>query len=191
MPRFAFPSLAATAAVAALGGCAAQEGGEAPAGAAQVGAREPGRVTRVVDGDTLKVRLADGRRKTVRVLGIDTPETKKPDTPIECGGPQATVSMARLALQGTGYAAKGRDVVLIADPTEDRVDRFGRILAYVEAGGRDLGEQQIASGWAEMYAYRDRRFQRRSRYERAERRARDDRRGVWGACGGDFHSERR
>ncbi len=190
MPRVIVLSLAATAAVAALGGCAAQDGGDATASTAQISAREPARVTRVVDGDTLKVRLADGRRKTVRVLGIDTPETKKPGTPVECGGPQASASMARLALQGTGYAAKGRDVVLIGDPTEDQVDRFGRILAYVEAGGRDLGEQQIASGWAEMYAYRDRRFERRSRYESAERRARDGRRGVWGACGGDFHSSR-
>jgi micrococcal nuclease len=184
------PLLAGLAAAAALGGCAAETGDGPTADAAQIGAREPARVVRVVDGDTLKVRLGDGRRRTVRVLGIDTPETKKPGTPVECGGPQATASMARLALQGSGYAARGREVVLISDPTEDQVDRYGRILAYVEAGGRDLGERQIASGWAEMYAYRDRRFQRRARYERAERAARDQRRGVWGACGGDFHSAR-
>ncbi len=182
------PLLAGLATVVALGGCAAESGGGPTAGASRIGAREPARVVRVVDGDTLKVRLGDGDRRTVRVLGIDTPETKKPNTPVECGGPQASASMARLALQGSGYAAKGRDVVLISDPTDEQVDRYGRILAYVEAGGRDLGEQQVASGWAEMYAYRDRQFQRRSRYERAERRARDQRRGVWGACGGDFHS---
>lgn len=174
----------------ALPGCAGDEASGPTAGAAQVLPREPARVVRVVDGDTLKVRLADGRRKTVRVLGIDTPETKKPDTPVECGGPQASASMARLALEGGGYAAKGRDVMLIADPTGDAEDRFGRVLAYVEADGRDLGERQIAEGWSRVYAFQGRRFQRRSRYERVEAQARRARRGAWAACAGDFHSSR-
>ena len=116
MSRLPVLTLAAVLTGAALGGCAADAGDGPTAGAAQVGPREPARVTRVVDGDTLKVRLADGRRKTVRVLGIDTPETKKPGTPVECGGPQATAAMERLALQGGGYAAKGRDVVLVGRP---------------------------------------------------------------------------
>lgn len=178
-------------AVAALPGCGAS-GGSADGGpvAGVSSAGERARIDRVVDGDTLKVRLADGRRRTVRVLGIDTPETKKPDTPVECGGEQASASMARLALTGSGYAAKGREVVLVADPSGDRVDRFGRILAYVDADGRDLGEQQIADGWAKVYAYRDRRFQRRARYERVAREARAAGRGVHGVCAGDFHSAR-
>lgn len=182
-----------TVAVAAiaLGGCTAQDDGPGPAaGAAQAGSREPARVVRVVDGDTLKVRLADGRRRTVRVLGIDTPETKKPGTPVECGGPQASAGLARLALDGSGYAATGRRVALIADRTGDRVDRFGRILAYVEADGRDLGEQLLADGLAEVYAFRGRRFERRARYEQVEGQARRDRRGSWGACAGNFHSSR-
>lgn len=181
---------AALLAGAGLSGCA-DDGGQGPtAGAAQVSARQTARVDRVVDGDTLKVRLADGNRRTVRVLGIDTPETKKPDTPVECGGPQASANMARLALQGSGYAAKGRDVVLIADPIGDRVDRFDRILAYVEAGGRDLGEQQLAAGFAKVYAFQGRQFQRRARYERVEGQARREQRGTWGACQGNFHSSR-
>lgn len=186
------PSLFASAlvAVAALSGCAERQPDEPVAGAAQAGSGARARVDRVIDGDTLKVRLSDGRRRTVRVLGIDTPETKKPDTPVECGGPQASASMERLALTGSGYGAKGRDIVLISDPTGDQVDRYGRILAYVEAGGRDLGEQMVADGWAKVYAYQGRRFQRRSRYEQAERGARSAGRGVHGACDGNFHSSR-
>ena len=184
------PLLAALVAAAALHGCAAGRSDEPGAGAAQAGSGERARVDRVIDGDTLKVRLRDGRRRTVRVLGIDTPETKRPDTPVECGGPQASAAMARLALSGSGYDAKGREVVLVSDPTGDQVDRFDRVLAYVEAGGRDLGEQQVADGWAKMYAYQGRRFQRRSRYERAEREARSAGRGVHGECDGNFHSSR-
>ncbi|MEA2430668.1 MAG: micrococcal nuclease, partial [Thermoleophilaceae bacterium] len=60
------------------------------------GAAGGARVVRVVDGDTLRVSL-DGRSRSVRLLGIDTPETHRPGTPVECGGPQATAHMELLA----------------------------------------------------------------------------------------------
>ncbi|HEX3562193.1 MAG TPA: thermonuclease family protein, partial [Solirubrobacterales bacterium] len=47
------------------------------------------RVTRVVDGDTISVELPDGDDEYVRYIGIDTPETVKPGTPVQCGGPKA------------------------------------------------------------------------------------------------------
>src|SRR4030088_743749 len=72
-------------------------------------------VTRVVDGDTLRVSLG-GRERYVRLLGIDTPETHRPGTPIECGGPEASASMARLVPPGT-------QVRLATGPTQDAVDR--------------------------------------------------------------------
>ena len=152
--------------------------------AAVAGASGPARVVRVVDGDTLKVRLADGRRKTVRVLQIDTPEVKKPDTPIECGGPQASAAMRHLALDGDG---RGRAVTLVRDPSQDAVDRYGRVLAYVDAGGLDLGESLVAQGWAKVYVFRDP-GARTGAYRRAARQARAARRGVYGRCDGDFHS---
>jgi hypothetical protein len=55
------------------------------------------RILSVIDGDTVKVRLASGKRITVRMIGVDTPETMKPGTPVECGGRQATANMKRLA----------------------------------------------------------------------------------------------
>jgi micrococcal nuclease len=162
-------------AVAALGGRASLG---APDGTAE---RMKGRVVDLVDGDTLKVRTG-GRRETVRLIGIDTPETHRPGTPIECGGPQASAAMA-------GRARVGTRVVLVTDPTQDRRDRYGRLLAYVDRArdGLDLGRAQVRHGFADVYVYEDRAFRRLSSYRAAARRARDAHAGVYGTCGGDFH----
>src|SRR5687768_6838497 len=79
------------------------------------------RVVRVVDGDTIVVRLSSGEEH-VRLIGIDTPETKKPGTPVECFGPEAAARMAALLPAGTAVRLE-RD--------EEARDRFGRLLAYV------------------------------------------------------------
>jgi len=158
--------------------------------AAAAGASGPARVVRVVDGDTLKVRMADGRRKTVRVLQIDTPEVKKPDTPIECGGPQASAAMRRLALDDEG---RGRAVTLVGDPSQDEVDRYGRVLAYVDLGPparRDLGRSLVEQGWAMVYVFQGHPGVRIDAYRRAGKAARAARRGVYQLCDGDFHSSR-
>ena len=78
-------------------------------------------VTHVVDGDTIDVELPDGDEESVRYIGIDTPETVKPDTPVECGGPRAHEVNERLV--------DGRTVTLRFDA--ERRDVYGRLLAYV------------------------------------------------------------
>ena len=113
----------------------------------QARASGPARVERVVDGDTLKVRLQDGRRKTVRVLGIDTPETKKPDTPIECGGPQASAAMRRLALDGRRCAGAGPCRHARAPiPARTRSTATGACSRTWMSGGRDLGQTLVGAG---------------------------------------------
>jgi endonuclease YncB( thermonuclease family) len=139
------------------------------------------RVVAVTDGDTLKVRYRR-RRRDVRIIGIDTPETKRPGVGIECGGPQASAKMARLA-------PTGARITLRTDPTQDTIDRYGRLLAYVGRAGRDLGRAQIAAGWAKTYVYANNPFRRTAAYRRSERKARRLGRGVHGLCGGNFHSE--
>jgi micrococcal nuclease len=77
-------------------------------------------VTHVVDGDTIDVSI-DGEDDTVRYIGIDTPETVKPGTPVQCGGPRAHEVNERLV--------SGRTVRLRFDA--ERRDAYGRLLAYV------------------------------------------------------------
>jgi len=78
-------------------------------------------IVRVIDGDTVLARTDRGE-VTVRLIGIDTPETKKRGTPIECGGREATRVMRR-------FARVGERVTLATDATQDTFDRFGRLLA--------------------------------------------------------------
>jgi micrococcal nuclease len=142
------------------------------------------RILSVVDGDTVKVRLASGKRITVRLIGVDTPETTKPGTPVECGGKQATANMKRLALK----RGRGRGVTLATDPTQDRTDRYGRLLAYARVdSGRDLAQEQIRAGWGMAYVYATP-FERFASYDAAQGVAKGASRGAWGACGGSFHS---
>lgn len=137
-------------------------------------------VIRAVDGDTLNVRvIATGGEIDVRLIGIDTPETHRPGTPIECGGPKASASMHRLA--------DGRRLTLVTDPTQDRFDRYGRLLAYAMRGSIDLNRVQIRRGWAEVYVYNNP-FERVRTYRGTEKDARSRDVGVWGRCSGDFHS---
>ena len=102
---------------AVAGGDGAGSGADGPPGAV--------RVVEVVDGDTIEVRVG-GRDERVRLIGIDTPETKKPNTPVQCYGPEATKFTRSLLPEGTQLHLE-RDVVARDD--------FGRILAYVYIAG--------------------------------------------------------
>jgi endonuclease YncB( thermonuclease family) len=139
-------------------------------------------VVRVVDGDTLKVRLGSGQLRNVRLIGIDTPETKKPGAPVECGGRQATLRMKLLALRN----GRGKRVSLRSDPTQDATDQYGRMLAYVGSAGVDFGRSMVLSGWARTYEPATG-FQRANAYRRAQSAAKAADRGVWRLCAGDVH----
>jgi endonuclease YncB( thermonuclease family) len=78
-------------------------------------------------------------------------------------------------------------VKLIKDFSQDRRDRYGRLLRYVERRHSDVGKRHISRGWAKVYVYGHNPFKRVDQYRRAKRRARSHDRGVWGRCGGDFH----
>ena len=155
------------------------------------------RITSVVDGDTIKVRLTSGGFETVRLIGIDTPETKNPEVPVECGGPEATSNMLSLSFtapedgDGDGLldleGGDGRRVTLRTDPTQDTRDRYGRLLAYVSTlGGNLLQTAQLAAGWAETDVFDGEPFDRVARFRKAQRSARVASRGVWADCGGNF-----
>ena len=128
-------------------------------------------VVRVVDGDTLDIACPDRLRPTtrIRLLGVDTPETVKPDAPVQHFGPEATAYVRRQVL--------GK-VVTIELPEPRTRDRYGRLTAYVILpDGRNLSELIVAEG----YGYADPRFAHplARRFQRAQRQAIKLRRGLW------------
>jgi endonuclease YncB( thermonuclease family) len=154
-----------------------------PTPAAPAATRRQGQITRVIDGDTVEVRLASRRRVTVRLIGIDTPETKRPGVAVECAGRRASAYMQRIAFD----RGHGRRVALVGDPSQDRTDRYGRALAYVDARGTgDLGRRMLTAGWATVYVFQTP-FARLANYEDASAAAEGASAGVWGRCGGNFH----
>ncbi len=127
----------------------------------------------VIDGDTIAVRL-NGARTKVRLIGVDTPETRKPNTPVQCYGKQAGSRMQSLV--------QSRTVHLVADPSQSDKDRYGRLLRYVAApDGRDVGLLLVAGGFAREYTY-DTAYARQDAYRAAQIRAQGGKVGLWGAC---------
>ena len=122
-------------------------------------------VQRVVDGDTLL--LAD--RTRVRLLGIDTPETKKEGTPVEPFGPEAT--------EFTKQFIGGKTVRLEFD--RERFDDYGRVLAFVFVDGVMLNEQLVENGLATAELQYPFRSDYKRRLADAEKFAQSERIGIW------------
>lgn len=103
-------------------------------------------IERVVDGDTIVV-WKDGQDVTVRLLGMDTPETVDPRKPVECWGPEASAEGKKILT--------GQDVRLVPDPSQDIYDKYGRLLAYVYLpSGLLYNEFMIREGFAHEYTYK-------------------------------------
>lgn len=137
--------------------------------------RQPARILRVVDGDTVRVRLTrSGSKRTVRLIGIDTPEVHGST---DCWGPEASKWLKKR------LPARTR-VRLVSDPTQDRKDRYGRLLRYVVKvkGGRDMNRAQVWAGNAKVYVYAGKPFKRTKSYRKAQRQAKKADRGLWGNC---------
>jgi micrococcal nuclease len=131
-------------------------------------------VLEVIDGDT--IRVAYKGEESVRVIGIDTPETVHPSVPDECWGAAASSAAEKMLA--------GKRVRLVFDPTQGRRDTYDRLLAYIEAPGvGDFGLAMIRRGHAAEYTY-DSAYRRQSQYQRAERAAVASEKAMWGQCGG-------
>jgi micrococcal nuclease len=127
-------------------------------------------VVRAVDGDTIEVRLGD-RREDVRYIGVDTPETVKPGTPVQCFGPRASAFDHHLV--------EGRRVRLVFGV--ERRDAYGRLLAYVYLGSRFVNAELVRRGLARTLTIppNDRHA---ALFRRLELHAARAGRGLWGAC---------
>ncbi len=147
--------------------------------ASRVGAPEPdrgrgsvGRVVRVVDGDTIHVEL-DGRREKVRYIGVDTPESVKPGTAVQCFGKRASAFNHRLV--------GGERVRLVLD-AEPR-DRYGRLLAYVYRvrDGRFVNALLVRRGYAQPLTIPPN-VAHAEEFRALAATARRAGRGLWSAC---------
>jgi micrococcal nuclease len=169
MRRRSLPWLLVVALAAALGIPRLVEDGSS--GAAPV-ADGPARVVRVVDGDTIVVDLA-GRQERVRYIGVDTPESVKPNAAVECFGKRAAAENRRLV--------EGQRVRLAGD-VEPR-DRFGRVLAYVtrDADGLFVNAELVRRGYATVLTIAPN-VRHAARFVALAREARRAGRGLWTAC---------
>jgi micrococcal nuclease len=128
------------------------------------------RVDYIVDGDTIALR--NGRH--VRLVQIDTPEVY---FGTECYGPQASLATKRLLPVGSV-------VRLEFEPATDRVDHYGRLLAYVirARDSLNINVRLVAVGAAAPYFYEGRRGKYAARLETLANHARAKHLGLWGAC---------
>jgi len=129
------------------------------------------KVVRVVDGDTIEVEI-NGKTEPVRYIGIDTPETVDPRKPVQCFGVEASKKNKELV--------DGKMVRLEKDIT-DR-DKYNRLLRYVWLGSTLINQVLVERGYAKSYSYPpDVKYQ--DKFVTAEREARENKLGLWTACG--------
>jgi micrococcal nuclease len=146
-------------------------------------------VTRVVDGDTIEVEITGreegpaagagvaGRRYDVRLIGIDTPESVKRNSPVECFGKEASAATAALLEEGA-------EVTLVKDVEE--ADQYNRILRYVYLGEEMVNARLVVNGYAHAYTYPPN-VRHADLFVELQREARENDRGLWSpdSCNGD------
>jgi micrococcal nuclease len=141
-------------------------------------------VTRVIDGDTVEARFPNGEIDTLRLLGVDTPETTlNRISPEEFEGiPDTTAGRDYLFNWGekaTEFATttlQDETVRIAVDPEADRRGGFGRLLVYIYVGESNFNKRLISEGYARMY---DSQFSKRGEFLDAEKTAQENRVGLW------------
>ena len=131
-------------------------------------------VLSVTDGDTIRV-LYQGASEPVRFIGIDTPETRNPNTPVECFGPEASAFTTKLLAGGS--------VFLVRDGGQDDRDQYGRLLRFVYTSeGTNVNALIVRKGFGTFENQYPVREPYREELSRAAVAAERDGLGLWGAC---------
>lgn len=128
------------------------------------------KVVSVTDGDTIKVSI-DGTTKTIRMIGMDTPETVDPRKPVQCFGKEAS--------NKTKATLLNQMVRLESDSTQGELDKYQRLLRYVFLeDGTNFEKSMIEQGYAHEYTY-DTPYKYQTEFKAAQKEARDNQRGLW------------
>lgn len=129
-------------------------------------------ITEVYDGDTIGI-VMNGIPEKVRLIGIDTPETKDPRKPVQCYGPEAS-EFSHVTLEG----AKIR---LVADPLSSNRDRYDRLLRYVYLqDGRLYNQVLLQNGFARAYLGFP--FSKHGIFAESAHAAQENKVGLWAEC---------
>ena len=129
-------------------------------------------VTKFDDGDTIQVDM-EGKKETIRFIGVDTPETHDPRKPIQCFGKAAAAFTKNLIGENR--------VRLEADPTNSNRDRYQRLLRYVYLpNGTLVNKKIIAEGYG--FALVSFPFQKMEEFKAVQVTAREQNKRVWGGC---------
>jgi len=129
-------------------------------------------VSHFVDGDTIAVNM-NGHEEKVRFIGIDTPETHKPNTPVQCYGPAAAAFTKNTIGQ--------QQIRLVSDSLSTDRDRYDRLLRYVYLpDGTNLNEKLVRQGYAFYYPYFP--FTKSEQFKADEQAAMAEHAGLWGNC---------
>jgi len=134
------------------------------------------KVIKVIDGDTLNVNI-NGTSTTLRLIGLDTPESVHPTKPTECFGVEAS-SKAKSILDG-------KMVALESDASQDSLDKYGRTLRYVFLeDGTNFNKMMIEQGYGHEYTY-NKPYKFQAEFKQAELDAKNKKAGLWadGSCG--------
>ena len=135
----------------------------------------------------MEVRFPNGEIDTLRLLGVDTPETFGENDPAEFEGISETAAgrdhLAEWGERATAFATdelEGQEVRIETDPEADRRGSYGRLLVYLYIDGTDFNRELIDRGLARMY---DSSFSKRGEYESTEAQAQEEAIGLWGFDG--------
>lgn len=138
-------------------------------------------VIRVIDGDTIVVQYPGGKEETVRILGIDTPETEDHgnwgNEYTGISDPSYLTEWGHKASEYTQSMVKGKTITLTSDCQADLYDQYGRRLSYVDIDRNDLGALLISEGYARVYT--EETFDRKSRYLSLQSEAQRTGAGLW------------
>jgi micrococcal nuclease len=126
-------------------------------------------VSRVIDGDTIVVNI-NGKNETIRLIGVNTPETVDPRKPVQCFGKEASNFVKNMLT--------GQSVRLQSDPTQSDRDKYGRLLRYVYLGDVLVDEELISSGYGFEYTY-DVPYMYQKEFKASEAYARGGQLGLW------------
>ncbi len=125
----------------------------------------------VVDGDTIKV-VIDGQTETLRLIGLDTPETVDPRKTVQCFGKEASTKATELLLN--------REVWLESDPSQGVRDKYNRLLVYVyRDDGLFYNKWMIENGYAHEYTYQQVPYRYYTEFNQVELDAKLAQRGLW------------